>query len=83
MDIMQAPHHGSRRIDVDGLMRWARPRLVVSCQGQPSARGAPAYARPGTNFCTTWEHGAIALVSRASGLTARSYRKGELELPDR
>jgi competence protein ComEC len=80
VDVMQAPHHGSHRIDVDGLMRWARPRLVVSCQRQPGRR-VPPYARPGTAFWTTWEHGAITVRSGPSGLTARGHRKGELELP--
>src|SRR5262249_8174261 len=25
IEVLMAPHHGSRRIDVEGLMKWARP----------------------------------------------------------
>src|SRR5262249_12950267 len=35
IDVLQAPHHGSARLDVEGLLRWCRPRLAVSCQGAP------------------------------------------------
>jgi competence protein ComEC len=83
VDVMQAPHHGSRRIDVDGLMRWARPRLVVSCQGQPQSRAVPNYARQGTTYWTTWEHGAIMVSSGTSGLSVRGHRGAHIELPDR
>jgi competence protein ComEC len=81
VDILQAPHHGSRRIDVDGLMHWARPRLVVSCQGQPSGRAPPPYAREGTDFWTTWQLGAIMVKSGASGMKVRGHRRGEMDLP--
>jgi competence protein ComEC len=79
VDVLQAPHHGSRRIDVEGLMRWARPRLVVSCQGPPGLR-APPYARPETAYWTTWEHGAIVVCGGGSGLTVRGHRHGEMDL---
>jgi competence protein ComEC len=81
VDILQAPHHGSRRIDVESLMRWARPRLVVSCQGQPAGRAPPRYEREGTAFWTTWQHGAIMVTSSTSGLKVSGHRRGELELP--
>src|SRR5205085_12343422 len=42
VDMLMAPHHGSRRIgDLEGLLAWAGPRLIVSCQGLPRGPGAP------------------------------------------
>src|SRR5207245_2500047 len=36
VDVLMAPHHGSRRVEgADRLMAWAQPRVVVSCQRQP------------------------------------------------
>jgi competence protein ComEC len=80
IDVLQAPHHGSRRIDVDGLMNWARPQLVLSCQGPPAGRAPPSYARGRTEFWTTWDHGAIMVTGHASGLKVRGHRRGELDL---
>jgi competence protein ComEC len=75
-DVLQAPHHGSRRLDAAGLTAWARPRLVVSCQGRP--RGAPgepeAYTRGGCQFLGTWPHGAVTVVSHRSGLAVETFK---------
>jgi competence protein ComEC len=75
-DVLQAPHHGSRRLDAAGLTAWARPRLVISCQGRP--RGAPgepeAYTRGGCQFLGTWPHGAVTVVSHRSGLAVETFK---------
>jgi competence protein ComEC len=78
-DVLQAPHHGSRRLDTDGLTAWARPRLVVSCQGRPrGAPGAPeAYTRGGCQFLDTWRHGAVTVVSHRSGLVIETFKSRE------
>jgi competence protein ComEC len=75
-DVLQAPHHGSRRLDAAGLTAWARPHLVVSCQGRP--RGAPgepeAYTQGGCQFLATWPHGAVTVVSHRSGLVVETFQ---------
>src|SRR5262249_16552664 len=35
VDVLQSPHHGSAAANTSDLARWARPKVVVSCQGQP------------------------------------------------
>ena len=74
--MLQAPHHGSRRLDAAGLTAWARPHLVVSCQGRP--RGAPgepeAYTQGGCQFLATWPHGAVTVVSHRSGLVVETFQ---------
>jgi competence protein ComEC len=85
-DVMQAPHHGSRRLDAAGLTAWARPRLVVSCQGRP--RGAPgqpeAYTQGGCQFLGTWPEGAVTIISHRSGLVIETFKtRQRLALRDR
>src|SRR5262249_44481334 len=70
VDVLMAPHHGSRRIgDIQGLLAWARPRVIVSCQGLPRGLGAPeAYTKGGVPFLPTWPHGAVLMQTRGESL---------------
>jgi competence protein ComEC len=83
VDILQAPHHGSTRINIEGLLRWSTPRLVISSQGAPRTNAVSPYARGPAPFWTTYEHGAIRVRSGSAGLTASGYRSGSLDLPAR
>src|SRR5262249_15588585 len=59
VDVFMAPHHGSRTANTPELAKWARPRVVVSCQGPPRGmvpRPEP-YSENGTLFLGTWPHG--------------------------
>lgn len=69
-DVLQAPHHGSHRVDLPAVVRWCRPGLVVSCQGERD--GPPR--RLGVPFWATGEEGAVTVRS-AGGLTASTYRR--------
>ncbi len=74
-DVMQAPHHGSHRLDVRPLLQWATPGLVVSGQG-PSRRvggGPTLYEEQGVPLWTTHDHGAVTLTSRAGSLSAQTF----------
>jgi competence protein ComEC len=77
IDVLMAPHHGSRRIDVEGLMKWARPQVIVACQGPPLviSAGNPveAYQKGGGRYLGTWPHGAITLHSHTSGLVVETF----------
>ena len=35
VDVMMAPHHGSKVANTPALAAWAKPRLVIACQGPP------------------------------------------------
>jgi hypothetical protein len=76
---MQAPHHGSSRLDVRPLLQWAAPRLVVSGQGPPRGAGGGTYYDEGrVPLWTTHDRGAVTLVSRPGSLTARAFSTGEV-----
>jgi competence protein ComEC len=79
IDILMAPHHGSHRIDTAGLAKWARPRLIVSCQGAPRspAGGAAAYRAVDAPFLATWDQGAVTIRSHRTGLVAETFRTGK------
>jgi len=74
VDVLMAPHHGSQRVDLAGLVRWSGAKLVVSSQA------APAVARSKREELAvpcweTWRDGAITIESGTS-LEARAYRSG-------
>jgi competence protein ComEC len=62
--VLQGPHHGSKRLDIEGLMKWADPQLVVT-QESKSALSDPnwksPYERPGVTHWSTDEHGAVII----------------------
>src|SRR4029078_9846238 len=37
IDVLMTPHHGSAANRAEELADWARPRLVVACQGRHDA----------------------------------------------
>ena len=79
LDILMAPHHGSRVANTPQLAAWARPRLVVSCEGPPRGRTRPAepFSALGALFLGTWPHGAITVRSHATGLVAETFQSGQ------
>jgi competence protein ComEC len=79
VDILQAPHHGSRVSNKPELAAWARPRVVVSCQEPPRRAGLAQepYTARGATYLPTWRHGAVALTSQADGLLVETYLTGQ------
>ncbi|MCI0643077.1 MAG: ComEC/Rec2 family competence protein [Gemmataceae bacterium] len=75
VDVLMAPHHGSKAANVPALAGWARPKVVVSSQGPP--RGyAPrpnVYEERGARYFTTWGQGAIAFRKEAGNWTAETF----------
>src|SRR5439155_22472401 len=63
IDVLMAPHHGSRKANSPALARWADPRFVVSCQGPPrsATASAGAYDESRHVFHGTWPHGAVTI----------------------
>jgi competence protein ComEC len=74
-DVLMAPHHGSPKANLAVLAEWARPRVVVSCQGPPRAAGHPLeiYRAVGAEVVPTWPHGAVTVRSHASGLVVETF----------
>jgi competence protein ComEC len=76
VDVLMAPHHGSRLVEgASRLMEWARPRVVVSCQRGPRtpSRLPNPYKAPGVRFLGTWPEGAVTIRSHASGLVIETF----------
>lgn len=84
VDVLMAPHHGSRTANTPELAAWARPQLVVSNQGPPrhGPRRDDPYSSTECLVLGTWPHGAITIRCASSGLlidTFRSQRRIWLE----
>ena len=79
IDVLMAPHHGSRASNTPRLAAWARPKLVVSCEGVPRGfiRAAEPYSESGARFLGTWPHGAVTLRSHTTGLVVETFRSRE------
>ncbi|HXG11212.1 MAG TPA: ComEC/Rec2 family competence protein [Gemmataceae bacterium] len=76
VDVLMAPHHGSRLADPAKLADWARPAVVVSCQGRPiwPMNTPEVYEQKGARFLGTWPHGAVTIRSRPEELVVETYR---------
>jgi competence protein ComEC len=76
VDVLMAPHHGSRFPNTPELADWARPRVVISCEGPPRNRLRPPepYTEIGAVFLGTWPHGAITLRSRPGSLIVDTFQ---------
>lgn len=70
-----APHHGSHLTNTVELARWARPRVVVSCQGRPgpSSEVRHRYQAAGAQLFDTHRHGAVTIRSGSTGLVVETF----------
>jgi competence protein ComEC len=80
VDVLMAPHHGSKTANTPELAQWARPLLVVSCQGPPGSPGETKahYQAIGATFLETWPEGAVTLHSSKAGLVAETFQTGRV-----
>jgi competence protein ComEC len=79
VDVLQAPHHGSRKANNAELAQWARPQVVISCQAPPiwPAREPDPYQALHARLLPTWRYGAVTVRSSAAGLWVETFRTGE------
>jgi competence protein ComEC len=79
IDVLMAPHHGSKTANTPALADWARPRVVISCEGPPRGPSRPAepFTPQGATFLGTWPHGAVTVRSSAAGLTVETFVTGQ------
>jgi hypothetical protein len=70
-----APHHGSPLVNTPDLADWARPGLVISCQGPPrwTRRKEDPYTARQIPLLGTWPHGAITVRSSPEALNVETY----------
>jgi competence protein ComEC len=75
VEVLMAPHHGSKAANIPALAAWARPRLVVSCEAAPpgGVRGPEPYTATGATFLGTWPHGAVTVRSHRTGLVVETF----------
>jgi competence protein ComEC len=73
IDVLMAPHHGNRVATLP-LVAWARPHVLVSCQGPPRSKGnKDLMASHQGLFLGTWPHGAITIRSRQDEFVVETY----------
>jgi competence protein ComEC len=78
VDVLVAPHHGSKAAFPRKLAEWAAPRLVVVSRG--TGFGSPIQAGAAGPDVPVWDtasSGAITLRSHRTGLVAEAFRTGE------
>lgn len=76
IDVLLAPHHGSRRSDPPGFSRWAGAPHVVISGGirDRSAEVHAAYSRDGANVYHTAMCGAVEFDLTPTGVMVRTFR---------
>jgi competence protein ComEC len=74
-----APHHGSHLTNTSEMAQWARPRVVISCQGRPpiSPEVRQRYRRVGSQVLDTYQHGAVTVRSHSSGIVVETFQTKE------
>lgn len=78
IDVLMAPHHGSRFPNTPELAQWCQPAVVLSSQGRPRSVGwKEPYSASGARYLTTWEEGAITVHLQPGGVVVEGYRSGQ------
>ena len=79
VDVLMAPHHGSRTANTPELANWASPRVVLSSQAFRYNRAtlAAPYVTVGAQFLDTAEHGAVTVRSCRGHLLLETHRTAQ------
>ncbi|MFO0863894.1 MAG: ComEC/Rec2 family competence protein [Gemmataceae bacterium] len=77
VDVMQAPHHGSRLANVPALAAWATPKLVVVNQAMPKGKQVDPYAKYGGRMWSTWREGTVTIRRAGEKFEAMSFRTNQ------
>jgi competence protein ComEC len=72
VDILMAPHHGNK-IATAAMIQWARPSIVVSCQGVPRTLAKQDLGDSGPPLLGTWPHGALTIRSHEGALIVETH----------
>lgn len=77
VDVLQAPHHGSRAAFPPEWNKWADPKFIAVSRGDFYGNFLRDADSPNAVVWHTEMHGAITFRSHRSGLTAEAFRTGE------
>jgi len=77
IDVLMAPHHGSRGAAPAALAAWAKPKFVAVSRGAPLGNSLTPADLPGQVVWDTDAFGAITVTSGPTGLTATAFLTGE------
>ena len=77
VDVLQAPHHGSRAAFPPEWKAWAAPRFIAVSRGDFYTNFIREADCPSVILWETETHGAITFRSHRTGLTAEAFRTGE------
>jgi competence protein ComEC len=73
IDVLQSPHHGSRRANPPTLAEWANPKeVVVSADARVDFKSLRAAYDPETRITTTNDAGAVTFAIRPDGTIERT-----------
>jgi len=81
VDVLMAPHHGSKAAMPRKLIAWSRPRFVVVNRG--TGRSSPIGSADVGSEARIWDtatYGAITLRFHRTGLTAEAFQSGERQV---
>jgi competence protein ComEC len=75
VDVLIAPHHGSRAANTPELIAWTRPEHVIVSQGSRWSRGTlDLYRNAAIPVYSTNDHGAITVSVDADGVRVKTTR---------
>jgi competence protein ComEC len=74
VDVLLAPHHGSRFSNTEAFAVWCKPGLVVSSEGRPRGPRADPFTPLGATVWRTWHDGAATIIMDEQGVRAESFR---------
>jgi competence protein ComEC len=84
IDVLLAPHHGSRTSNTPELAAWAKARVVVSSQ-RPATLARPGrepFSAAGAWFFSTGDHGAVTVRGGDGPRVIETFKTGQrLVLP--
>jgi competence protein ComEC len=61
VDVLVAPHHGSRISNTGRFAAWCRPGLAISSETFPRGPKPDPYSPLGATYWRTWVHGAVTV----------------------
>jgi competence protein ComEC len=78
IDVLMAPHHGSRAALSAGFLAWSKPKFVAVNRGNRAGSAIrPGDAGASVPVWDTATMGAITIRSHRSGLTAEAFRTND------
>lgn len=80
IDVLMAPHHGSKTSNTPAFADWAAPQAVISCQRRPRDGKQPMtpFERNGVPFFGTWPHGAVSILEDGESWRLETFKTSKV-----